>query len=313
VIGNPAHDLVRLGLSLGSAARGSNLPGYATARMLQEMLAGYESMFATQLAVPTSEMRMPDLAKKVMHSALQRKWRDLANERIEDTSPSIPRGDRFWALSKQERDDIQKFFEGDDARKLMTGLYSRDEGDPVELVDAAFWVKGCSSLGCLRYAALLRVGGKEGKLCLFDLKEARRPLAPFTPGAHMPPNNAQRGVTGARHLSPARGERMLAGKVLGREVFVRELLPQDLKLEVDGFSLQEAVHLARYLSTVVGCAHARQMDQPTRGAWLKELHRARSKNSAAPSWLWSSVVDLMVNHEGAYLEHCRRFASKAAD
>ena len=32
VIGNPAHDLVRLGLSLASAARGSDLPGVTTAR-----------------------------------------------------------------------------------------------------------------------------------------------------------------------------------------------------------------------------------------------------------------------------------------
>ena len=34
VIGNPAHDLVRLALSLATAARGSDLPGVATARML---------------------------------------------------------------------------------------------------------------------------------------------------------------------------------------------------------------------------------------------------------------------------------------
>ena len=33
VIGNPAHDLIRLGLSLTSAARGSDLPGITTARM----------------------------------------------------------------------------------------------------------------------------------------------------------------------------------------------------------------------------------------------------------------------------------------
>jgi uncharacterized protein (DUF2252 family) len=31
VIGNPAHDLIRLGLSLASAARGSDLPGVTTA------------------------------------------------------------------------------------------------------------------------------------------------------------------------------------------------------------------------------------------------------------------------------------------
>ena len=42
VIGNPAHDLIRLGLSLASAARGSVLPGVTTARMMEEMVDGYE-------------------------------------------------------------------------------------------------------------------------------------------------------------------------------------------------------------------------------------------------------------------------------
>ncbi|MFC6051184.1 DUF2252 family protein, partial [Methylobacterium hispanicum] len=41
VVGNPTHDLVRLGLSLASAARGSDLPGVVTARMLEEMVRGY--------------------------------------------------------------------------------------------------------------------------------------------------------------------------------------------------------------------------------------------------------------------------------
>lgn len=41
VIGNPTHDLVRLGLSSASAARGSDLPGVVTARMLEEKVRGY--------------------------------------------------------------------------------------------------------------------------------------------------------------------------------------------------------------------------------------------------------------------------------
>jgi uncharacterized protein (DUF2252 family) len=28
----------------------------------------------------------------------------------------------------------------------------------------------------------------------------------------------------------------------------------------------------------------------------------------APSWLWRSTVDLLVSHEGAYLDHCRKYA-----
>jgi len=40
-------------------------------------------------------------------------------------------------------------------------------------------------------------------------------------------------VTGARNLAPFLGERMMAARPMGRAVVVRELLPQDLKLEVD--------------------------------------------------------------------------------
>jgi uncharacterized protein (DUF2252 family) len=42
VIGNPAHDLIRLGLSLATAIRGSDLPGVTTALMLEQMMEGYE-------------------------------------------------------------------------------------------------------------------------------------------------------------------------------------------------------------------------------------------------------------------------------
>ena len=45
VIGNPAHDLIRLGLSLATAARGSDLPGVTTAKMLENMMEGYEQAF----------------------------------------------------------------------------------------------------------------------------------------------------------------------------------------------------------------------------------------------------------------------------
>src|SRR5580692_11642366 len=42
VVGNPAHDLVRLALSLATASRGSDLPGVTTAVMMEEMIAGYQ-------------------------------------------------------------------------------------------------------------------------------------------------------------------------------------------------------------------------------------------------------------------------------
>jgi uncharacterized protein (DUF2252 family) len=45
-----------------------------------------------------------------------------------------------------------------------------------------------------------------------------------------------------------------------------------------------------------------------RAGWLRHLAKAQSANIEAPTWLWSSVVDLLGVHERAYLEHCRLFA-----
>jgi uncharacterized protein (DUF2252 family) len=124
----------------------------------------------------------------------------------------------------------------------------------------------------------------------------------------MPIDQAQRVVEGARHLSPALGDRMLAATFLDRAIFMRELLPEDLKLEVDTISREEAMKAARYLAMVVGKAHARQMDVVARAKWRDELGRNRSANFDAPHWLWSSIVELVTSHEGAYLEHCRQYA-----
>jgi uncharacterized protein (DUF2252 family) len=81
-----------------------------------------------------------------------------------------------------------------------------------------------------------------------------------------------------------------------------------MKIEVERLAQDEARKVAGYLAMVLGKAHARQMDTSTRKQWVKELQRNRSKALDAPSWLWSSIVDLVKNHEGGYLEHCRKFA-----
>lgn len=48
VIGNPAYDLIRLGLSLCTAARSSDLSGVMSAKMLEQMLIGYRNAFRGQ-------------------------------------------------------------------------------------------------------------------------------------------------------------------------------------------------------------------------------------------------------------------------
>ena len=58
---------------------------------------------------------------------------------------------------------------------------------------------------------------------------------------------------------------MAAERLLERSVFIRELLPQDLKLEIDQLTRADAMKAAHFLAAVVGKAHARQMD-PARPA-----------------------------------------------
>jgi uncharacterized protein (DUF2252 family) len=311
VIGNPAHDLIRLGLSLASAARGSDLPGVTTAKMLEQMMGGYEQAFDPEFGEKDGKKDRPETVHVVLNLAANRTWKHLAKERIEDTRPTIPLGKRFWPISKDEKREIKGLFQSEELRHLATVLRSRDDDASVELLDAAYWVKGCSSLGRLRFAVLLAVGGKSAKdtdLCLMDIKEAVRAAAPRYPKPRAPRDNAKRVVEGARHLAPFIGQRMRAARLLDRAIFVRELLPQDLKLEIDQLTRNQAMKVARFLATVVGRAHARQMDASTRKTWQDELSRNRSKTLDAPSWLWSSVVDLLISHEGGYLDHCRKYA-----
>jgi uncharacterized protein (DUF2252 family) len=170
-------------------------------------------------------------------------------------------------------------------------------------------MKGCSSLGRLRYAALLRVGkGSNSNLCLVDVKEAIAAAAPAAPRSQIPKDNAIRVVTGAKALSPNLGQRMLAARLLGKAIVIRELMPQDLKIEIHRLTQQEAMSLARYLAGVVGHAHGRQMKSDFRRSWLSDLTKNHKASLEAPSWLWTSVVELIGLHEAAYLDHCRRHA-----
>ena len=305
VIGNPAHDIIRLALSLATASRGSDLSGVTTARIL-EQIKGYQAALRRD-ADAIDEA--PKSIQFVMKRSIARSWKHLANERLGDPKPTIPLGSRFWALSKSERSVVEVLFKTPSLRHLATSLRSRDDDAPV---DVAYWMKGCSSLGLLRLAVLLSIGsGKKRDLALMDVKEAVTAAAPRYAKEKMPKDQAERVLEGAMHLSPHLGKRMVAGKIEGKSVFIRELLPQDLKIELEQLTAPDAMKAASFLAGVVGKAHARPMDVATRKSWSQELNRNRSDSLEAPSWLWSSVVALGAN-EIVYLEHCRRYANASA-
>jgi uncharacterized protein (DUF2252 family) len=308
VPGNPAHDLIRLGLSLAMAARSSDLPGVVTARLIEELMSGYLDAFAnSDDTAPETESAA---VRFVVREALRRKWRHLHRERI-GKKPKFPLGNRFMPLAREEREAVEAFLDRERIRQLVTSLECRDDEAKIRVLDAAYWVKGCSSLGLWRCAALIDIVGQDngkGGYSLLDIKEAVTAVAPVAVREDVPSHQGERVVRGAKALSPTLGERMLSGTVAGHSVFVRELMPQDLKLELEMMDDTEARTTARALARIVGLAHARQLDEPSRKQWRRDLEGAMTRSIEAPSWLWSSVVDLIGIHERAYLEHCRRYA-----
>ncbi len=210
-------------------------------------------------------------------------------------------------LDEEKRASIEELFQDETVANKIIKFKARKPKTKISVVDAAYWMKGCSSLGRLRYAVLLGIGRRSDRsYCLIDLKEATSASAPQNKMTIR--NDAERVVTGACQLSPNLGERMLAVKLGGKDLVLRELMPQDLKFDLDRLSQEEAVAAARYLAGVVGKAHGRQMDRKTRSTWLAKLRKQHSKSLEAPSWLWSSVVSLIADHETTYLEHYRLYA-----
>jgi uncharacterized protein (DUF2252 family) len=307
VIGNPAHDVIRLSLSLAMAARSSDLPGVTTALMIEQVIQGYRQALLGRS--PKIKAREVDPIRLVMRQAFRRKWRHLAEERIEGVRPTIPLGEKFWQLTAPEIKEIKHLFAQQDVCELLTGLRARKKKAKVRVLDAAYWMKGCSSLGRLRYAVLAGIEkSPRAAPSLVDIKEAAKAAAPRSSRAAMPRDNGERVVQGARALSPYLGERMLAAQFQDRSVVIREVMPQDLKFEMEGLTQVEAIAAASLFAGVIGKAHARQLDWQARRSWAKELMRNRSRSLNAPSWLWTSVVDLAASHEAAYLEHCRQYA-----
>jgi uncharacterized protein (DUF2252 family) len=309
VIGNPAHDLIRLGLSLETAARSSDLPGITTARMVEAMIDGYARALTPQM---DDDLPEPEVVRSVRRKAMGRRWRNLAKERIEDVEPTIPLGKRFWSLTGAEREGIASLFQEPEVRQRTLELAKLDTDGRIRVVDAAYWRKGCSSLGALRYAVLLGVSHRKGKeaFALVDIKEAGPSVAPAASGADMPLNPAERVVAGAKALAPNLGERMIPATLLSTPVVLRELAPQDLKIEVEQFSRREAIASSAYLAYVIGLAHASQLDDIDRMDWHRLLLDGANQSSGS-SWLWQTIVDLAARHEAGYLEHCRLTAALA--
>lgn len=306
---HPAYDVCRLALSLAVLARSSDLPGLATCHLLESLLDGYTAAFPH---TPETAPVLPPILSFELRKAQRRRWQQLVRERTEGETAALPLSSHFWPLTSWEREQLHTLLGRSALRAVAACAVHRESEDPVVVLDAAYWRKGCSSLGYLRYAALLDIGGEARAghdACLIDIKEAVPSFAPHL--AEVPVNHAQRIVEAARALSPALGQRMLAGEVGGRPVFVRELLPQDTRVDVQRLSPRRARRLAAYLGYVLGVSHARQMHRADRRAWCRTLRRSSNRALGCPSWLWQNTTGLLADLEVAYLEHCRQYMDNA--
>ena len=70
--------------------------------------------------------------------------------------------------------------------------------------------------------------------------------------------------------------RMVAARLLDRSIFIRELLPQDMKIEVKRLTEDEAKNVAAIWRWYW---EKRMFAKCTRKEWLKDLQRNRSKRS----------------------------------
>lgn len=111
VVGNPAYDLIRLGLSLATAARVSDLPGVTTAVMLEHMIEGHQgSMKSEKLRKAAHSSKELRPIETVLRQSVKREWRHLAQERIEDVKPIIPPRREISGLFPRKKEMRSKDF-----------------------------------------------------------------------------------------------------------------------------------------------------------------------------------------------------------
>src|ERR1700722_18144153 len=126
--------------------------------MLETIMEGYELAFGEDSENADFQRHRPESVRVAMRRSMSRCWKHLARERIKDVTPTIPMGKRFWPLQKDEKVEMGSIFQREDGRRLVISVSSRDDKAAIKVLDAAYWMKGCSSLGRLRVAVLLGIG-----------------------------------------------------------------------------------------------------------------------------------------------------------
>ncbi|MGZ3450864.1 MAG: DUF2252 family protein [Polyangiales bacterium] len=320
VVGYPAHDVLRLALDVAIAARSQGVRGADTLATIAGALDGYcLALHRRSPSTPVALDEAPPRLRKLLRDTGHETRSALLDHRVPRDSKGIRRfdyGPRYFPLSLEEKKAASQLVARPEVRTLIASMTDEAPDTPIEIVDSAFRVAGTGSLGGFRVAVLVHVGKRkreldDEKLRLIDLKQAR-PSHATRRGKVTPPDDAERVVRGARALVPALGERMLAASLLGKRVVVRELMPQEHKVSLEGLDPGEGREIARYLGEVLGRAHGRQLDAEAAEEWAREVGKKRTR-PVPPKWLFEALLSLVSIHEVEYLRHCAAAPLREAD
>ena len=222
---------------------GRTCPASPPPRCWKQIMAGYQAALAA--GATRTRTRKPRSVRLLMRRALGRRWRHLAEERIEDVRARDPAGREILEAGGNERDAIAALFQEEPIREMVTALNQRDDDAAIEVLGRGLLDEGLQLTGppALCGAAAGRRGRqrRSSTYALVDIKEAAKSAAAAR--AERQDAAQQRRAGGGRRqrrhpISAGGCGRPTAGRP---PVFLRELMPQDLKLEIDQLTPDEAM------------------------------------------------------------------------
>ena len=282
-------DVLRLTTSLLLAGRELGASGPKVMVLCDELLKSYAASVFSAALLPAMPRPVAELVAKVDGRSAKK----LLEDRTEDTGPTrhFVRGDRYTdapqAVVPAVPEALSLFAE-------RTAAKGGPRPEQLEILDIAFRIAGTGSLGSLRIAVLTRGKGGDDGSWLFDLKEqGGSSVDVLQPRA--PSESRAAEVETAFRVCLEQPPRMLGtSRLVGHDVLVRRLTPQEDRLSYRRLQAQDLPELARYLGALLGIAHRRGQD------------------AAFPAWsardlggILERAVTLAGIHEATYLELCR--------
>ena len=127
--------------------------------MLEKMIEGYEQAFGEESEARDFQKRAaevnPNRDAALVESIVETSGRGAHRRYQTDNSPgkALLASARKMKSAKSRNCLNEKTYGGSQLRSVHATTKA-----PIKVLDAAYWMKGCSSLGRLRYAVVLGIG-----------------------------------------------------------------------------------------------------------------------------------------------------------